>query len=175
MRPVFYSPPPRPWDEEARQQAVDASGVCARVDDPALQALAERAAALAGTPIAAVSVIDRHRQLLVGRVGIVLTETSRAASFCGHTILSPHAPLVVTDASLDRRFAGNPMVQGPGGVRFYIGMPLVIGGHALGALCVVDQVPRTCLSAADLAGLDALAREAEAEIGARFQPAARLA
>jgi hypothetical protein len=72
-------------------------------------------------------------------------ETSRAVSFCGHTIL-PAVPqlMVVKDTLEDVRFAGNPLVTGPPHIRFYAGAPLVssVNGYRYGSLCVIDVVPR---------------------------------
>ncbi len=62
-------------------------------------------------------------------------------------------PMVVADASRDARFADNPLVTGRPGVRFYAGQPLISReGAPLGALCVIDRVPRP-------AGLTALQRQ----------------
>lgn len=47
------------------------------------------------------------------------------------------------DATRDPRFADNPFVAAPDGLRFYAGTPLITSdGHCIGALCVLDRVPR---------------------------------
>jgi GAF domain-containing protein len=162
----FFSPAPRPADERERQRAVDASGVLRAPPDPALHQIVARAALLLDAPMAALSIIDRDRMWFAARVGIDAPETSRAISFCAHAILKPEEPLVITDATADERFAGNPFVQNEPGVRFYIGMPVLgTDGHPLGALCVLDTRPREgVLPLAQLARLAERAGQAIADI-----------
>lgn len=156
----FHTPPALPDNEEERQRAVDRSGVIRRGRDAALQRVADRAAELACTPIAAVTIIDRDRQWLAARAGIDAEETPRAISFCAHAIHRPAEPMVVPDARRDKRFAGNPMVMFAPHIRFYAGIPLVDRqGYPLGALCVVDSRPRQ--EPPNLFELSLLAREAE--------------
>jgi hypothetical protein len=58
---------------------------------------------------------------------------------------------------LDERMAGNSLVTGAAGVRFYAGAPLLTAdGYAIGALCLVDTKPRS-LNSADQARLAGLA------------------
>ena len=125
------------------------------------------AAALFGVPIALVSLVDQDRQWFKARVGLGIDETPRSQSFCAHAIESPGAPMVVTDARRDPRFADNPLVTGEPGIRFYAGAPVVLGdGSAIGTLCVIDRQPRE----ADPAALDmlmALARTAASFIDLR--------
>jgi len=155
----FYSPAQRPPNERQRQNAVDASGVITAPPDAALHAVVAAAVRRFGTPAAAVTIIDRDRQWFAARIGIDLPETSRAVSFCAHAILNPREPMIVENAEVDDRFAGNPMVMGDPYVRFYAGMPILDrNGHALGALCVIDSVPRV---------FDSHERETLAELGRR--------
>jgi GAF domain-containing protein len=156
----FHTPPELPDNEEERQRAVDRSGVIRRGPDAALQKVVDRAAELAHTPIAAITIIDRDRQWLAARVGVEAEETPRAISFCAHAIHRPAEPLIIPDARRDERFAGNPMVMFAPHIRFYAGIPLVDRqGYPLGALCVVDSRPRH--EPPNLFELSLLAREAE--------------
>jgi len=86
-------------------------------------------------------------------------ETSRDVAFCAHAICGEDL-LVVPDALNDERFALNPLVTTEPNIRFYAGMPLFTPqGHALGALCVIDRVPRE-LSDEQKAKIRALAQSA---------------
>jgi GAF domain-containing protein len=168
MKPVYYSPARRPDDEDERQNAVNASGFFAAVDDPVLIEIVRQAAVLFGTPMAAISIIDHDRQWFPVEMGIGVRETPRAASFCAHAILDPANPLHVGDASADPRFAGNPLVLAAPNIRFYVGAPLIdTDGHALGALCVFDDNVHVPVGAAALEALAILARQAIAAAAAR--------
>jgi GAF domain-containing protein len=157
---IYYSPARRPNDEDDRQRAVEASGLLDAAGDPALDAIVREAADLFGTPIAAISIVDNERQYFPARFGLGASETPRAASFCAHAMLDCSQPLLVTDASSDERFAGNPLVLSGPDIRFYLGMPLVAeNGQPLGALCVIDNQVRDLPEQDKFDALAALARK----------------
>jgi diguanylate cyclase (GGDEF)-like protein len=127
--------------------------------EPGFDNTVHLAARLIGTPIALVSFIDAERQWFKARFGVDAAETSRQHAFCAETIRNPSGPLVVPDATLDPRFACSPLVTGAPGIRFYAGVPLVNPqGAAVGALCVIDRVPREISDGS----LETLVRLAEA-------------
>ncbi|MGA8937794.1 MAG: GAF domain-containing sensor histidine kinase, partial [Acidobacteriaceae bacterium] len=98
--------------------------------------------------------------------GTDLTETPRAPSFCAYTIVEPRT-LIVRDAQLDPRFADNPYVTADPNIRFYAGAPIIApNGHVLGTVCVIDTQPHDP-TPAQIAGLEALARQVMALIEAR--------
>lgn len=139
-------------------------------------ALAQR---LLGCPVVLVSLVDDHRQWFKARCGVDATETPRDIAFCAHAMLGPDI-MVVEDATRDPRFADNPLVTGPLGIRFYAGVPLRPAAPGfddslpgIGTLCVIDTKPRT-LSDADMALLRELGALAAALIEARAAAATAL-
>ena len=156
---------PLPPDEEKRLQTLTRYDMLDTPPDAALDRLTALAARLFNVPIALVSLVDRDRQWFKSRHGLEICETHRDQSFCAHAILPGiDGPLVVTDTTLDPRFADNPLVTGPLGIRFYAGAPLrMSNGAALGSLCIIDTVPRE-LSTADRATLLDLAAMAVATL-----------
>lgn len=123
------------------------------------------ARALAGTPVALVSLIDAERQWFKARTGLDLAETPRSMAFCDHAIRGSEV-LVALDAARDPRFADNPLVTGEPFIRFYAGAPIrTPEGHAIGTVCVIDVTPRERFDHAP--ALAALARQAEALIELR--------
>ena len=119
--------------------------------------LAAFAAELCATPVALVSLVEDERQSFLGRVGTDLLETPRSLSFCAHA-MSAGAIMEVPDTLRDPRFADNALVTDDPRVRFYAGAPLVNSdGVPLGAVCVLDTVPRAGLTPFQRRGLEVLA------------------
>ena len=134
---------PHPPDEAERLAAVRALRLLDTPAEERFDRFVRLARTLAGTPMAAFTLLDENRQWLKARDGIDLCETHRDLAFCAHTILEPDAVLVVEDAREDPRFADNPLVTVSGGVRFYAGATVrAPAGQPVGALCVVDTEPR---------------------------------
>ncbi len=130
-------------NENERLAALIALGIVGTERTAEFDIFPALARTLFSTPIAAISLVEKDRQWFKASVGLDVTETSRDSSFCAHAILKPGETLCVSDATKDPRFAGNPLVVGEFGLRFYAGAPIFgPGGHPLGALCVIDREPR---------------------------------
>lgn len=125
--------------------------------DPDFDRISALAAAMLEAPIALVTLVDVDRQWFKSCIGLDETETATSISFCAHAIAAGDDPLVVTDARLDPRFAGNPLVTGKQHIRFYAGQPMVVAGVRIGTLCVLDRKPRAFPPTDRLAQLKALA------------------
>jgi diguanylate cyclase (GGDEF)-like protein/PAS domain S-box-containing protein len=128
--------------ETSRQSSLDQLEVLDTGAEASFDGLVQAAAAICGTPIALISLIDHDRQWFKANVGLEgVSETPRAISFCTHAI-EQHDLLVVEDAQLDPRFASSPLVTGDPRIRFYAGAPLHLGdGAAVGTLCVIAREP----------------------------------
>jgi GAF domain-containing protein len=104
--------------------------------------LTELAARICEAPIAMITLVDEKRQWFKSKVGVTVSETSRDISFCGRAIEQSDL-FIIPDATMDQRFADNPLVTSDPKIRFYAGAPLITAdGYALGTLCVIDKVPR---------------------------------
>jgi anti-sigma regulatory factor (Ser/Thr protein kinase) len=153
-------------DESARLAALRSYKVLDTDAERAFDDLTLLASQICGTPIALITLVDADRQWFKSRIGISVSETSRAVSFCARAI-EQREVFVVDDPLGDDRFRDNPFVTGEPMIRFYAGSPLVTAdGHALGTLCVVDRVPRT-LTAEQLEALQALGRQVLAQLELR--------
>ena len=94
-------------------------------------------------PMSAVSILELTKQRLRVSVGMDVVETPIEHSFCAQAVKRPDEILYVPDATLDPRFANYPQVVGGTKIRFYAGMPIrASNGTPVGALCVLDRVPR---------------------------------
>jgi len=169
---VPYVDPPLPAEveaEAARLAALQRYGVLDTPPDAAFDDLAALAAAISGSPIAMVSLVDSGRQWFKARIGLAISETPRQGSFCDHALRQPQQVMVVRDASADPRFAQHPQVVGPEHVRFYAAAPLLSPeGLALGTLCVLDHQPRD-FTPAQAQALTMLARQVMAQIELQHQ------
>lgn len=132
-----------PSNEPRRLQALRQYRILDTAPEPCFDKIVRQAAARFKTPIAIFSLIDEKRQWFKARVGLGITETDRAISFCAHAV-AINAPLVVEDTLKNRIFADSYLVVCPPKVRFYAGVPVhARSGEPIGALCVIDRSPRS--------------------------------
>lgn len=113
------------------------------VNDDDFDRITRMAASIMHAPTALVRLVDSGHQWFPSAFGFGDRETPVEQSFCAHALLSPGELLIVPDASLDNRFADNPLVTGDHHLRFYAGIPMVVENAAIGSLCVIDSSPRS--------------------------------
>jgi signal transduction histidine kinase len=133
---------PMPGDDSQRIAALRKLGIVGTTGHERFDLITRTLALALHVPTAAISLIDSSEQWVLSCHGAATQSLPREVSFCSYAILQPDV-FVVEDATLDPRFANNPLVTGPANVRFYAGCRLVsLDGYAIGALCVVDDSPR---------------------------------
>ena len=126
------------------------------------------ASEMCGTPVALVSLVAENRQWFKARVGFPACETPLSQSVCS-LALRQGGTFTIPDLALDERTKGSPLVAGHPFIRFYAGAPLrTREGVPIGMLCVIDTEPRPAgLSEVQTRGLEALARQVEAQLELR--------
>jgi diguanylate cyclase (GGDEF)-like protein/PAS domain S-box-containing protein len=149
-----------PVDEAERLISLHRLGLLDTPPSPAFDGVTRLAAAALRVPLLLVSLVDQNRLWFKSRVGLTLRETLRKGSFCGEVVLQ-RQPLSVRDASVDPRFAKNPLVFGAPKVRAYLGIPLFTRDRQpVGALCAMDTEARD-FGEAELVVLSEFAKIAE--------------
>ncbi|HEX9440975.1 MAG TPA: sensor domain-containing diguanylate cyclase, partial [Roseiflexaceae bacterium] len=88
-------PAPLPIDEVTRLATLERYQILDTPPESAFDDLTRLAAAICGTPIALISLVDAHRQWFKSRVGLDITETHRDLAFCAHALTRPGEILVV--------------------------------------------------------------------------------
>ena len=154
----YYTPPPRPADESAREAAVRRSGAIGLPNHPVLSAIVSQVCRQFHASTCAVTIVYEEWQYVIVGHGIDIGPYSRRTSFCGHAILEPTEVFCIADASHDPRFAGNPLTESEGGVQFYAGAPILYDGQPIGVLCVTDETARPALTSEERRHLDRCAR-----------------
>jgi GAF domain-containing protein len=112
--------------------------------DGTFDRVAGLAAAIFGTPIASVTIVDEDRVWFAATQGLDgVRQVGTEPGLCASAVLTD-GPYVVEDAAADPRTFGHPLVRGELGLRFYAAAPIVVEGrHRLGTVNVIDRQPRT--------------------------------
>ena len=133
---------PIPRNEARRLAELREFSLSDPAPEPTFERLTRLAARHFAMPMAAITLVEEYRIWTKAAYGMAARDVAREDSICAHTIMLRGA-LVVPDVRADHRFGR--LVPGIGAeeVCFYAGAPLrTADGCALGALCVMDNVPR---------------------------------
>jgi hypothetical protein len=140
-----YPGAPLPGNEAARLLRLESLDIMHTDDaDIVYDNLTKVVQILLNMPIVLISLVGGDHQWFKSRCGLDATETPKNTSFCAFSFLTKDPQVfVVEDAVSDPRTSSNPLVIGEPFIGFYAGCPLVTpDGFRLGALCVIDHVPR---------------------------------
>lgn len=157
-----------PTDTLERLHIIAEYGILDTLPEADFDNLAQLAAAICSTGMAAISLVCDDRQWFKATVGVAVREVPIEHSFCVYTLDQP-AILVVPDATSHPVFRTNELVTGPANLRFYAGIPIHShNGVPIGALCVLDTQPHPGgLSAVQAHALAVLGRQVEAQLELR--------
>jgi diguanylate cyclase (GGDEF)-like protein/PAS domain S-box-containing protein len=156
-------------NEDGRLAALEATGLLDSQAEPAFDRITRLAATLLGAPVALISLVDARREFFKSTIGLTgpwasTRQTPLTHSLCRH-VTWDRVPLVVADARLHPLLRDSLAIRDLGAVA-YAGVPLIIDGQAVGALCVIDHQPREWL-ADQVSILSDLASAAVSEIQLR--------
>ncbi len=130
--------------------------------------LVQLAAAICGTPIGLVTLLDERHQWYRASEHLKMGETPREVAFCAHAVRQTGL-FLVKDALMDVRFGSNPLVTTDPAIRFFAGVGLFTSdGEPMGTLCVVDMSPRI-LGAEQANALEVLGRQVSVRLEAMVQ------
>lgn len=106
--------------------------------------LASLVAVACDAPVALVMLLDDDGAWIAASHGMSASVSALPVSFGRHVVSDPARMLEVDDIASDARFVGETLPTSETSLRFCAGVPLVSDdGWTLGALCVMDYVPRT--------------------------------
>jgi signal transduction histidine kinase len=160
--------PPIPDNEHLRQAAVEKYRLLDTMPEESYDNITSIISTICDAPISLITLVDKNRTFIKSRNGLDMSESPRDTSFCGHAIAGNEEVMIVPDAREDKRFKGNPLVEGFKAI-FYAGAPLIDkNGYKLGTLCVYDHQPRT-LTKKQVDALKAMAKQVMSLFEERFQ------
>ena len=133
----------RPEGETTRLRRLHALKVLDTDPEEIFDNIARVAADICGTAVGLINFVDEERQWSKAIIGRPLPrEAPRSLSICARAMQGDEV-LEVEDLLTSSRFRMHPLTTGDRPLRFYAGAPLTLDdGTRLGALCVLDPVPR---------------------------------
>lgn len=132
--------------EQERSEALRDYGFLTPTTEPAFGRITRLVAEIFNVSHACISLVGDDNQWFYGEENASLALTPRDQAICNH-VVTADAPLLVSDASVDPRFAHLEGVASAPYMRFYAGVPLrTEEGVVIGALCIFHEDSRPVLS-----------------------------
>ena len=126
--------------------------------------LARLAQMICQAPVVTIGFLDDQREWFKTAIGIDLSELALEDSLSARVVGSSQV-LVVPDAKKNGRFSDLPLVAPADGFRFYAAAPLLTrDGTPIGALSVMDRIPRTNFPIEQRTALRTLAAQVMAQL-----------
>ncbi|HUQ46741.1 MAG TPA: GAF domain-containing sensor histidine kinase [Gemmatimonadaceae bacterium] len=130
--------------DSLRLAAVHGTGLLDTEVEEVFDRLTRMGVRLLGVPAAFISLVDADRDFYKSACGfgepLAATRELTGPTFCHYTVQRSE-PLVIPDTKADPLYSQIPTVQTLG-VAAYVGVPLNIDGHNIGAFCAIDTKPR---------------------------------
>ena len=133
--------------DPARLAALRDTGLLDAPAEPPFDRLTRLAVRLLGVPATFLSLVDEERDFYLASTGfgepLASARELAGRTFCHFSIAgaTPERPLVIDDTRADPAYRKVPTVETLG-VAAYVGVPLVVEGHAIGSFCAIDTRPR---------------------------------
>jgi PAS domain S-box-containing protein len=133
--------------DPARLATVRGTGLLDAPAEPPFDRLTRLAVRLLGVPATFLSLVDEERDFYLSATGfgepLASARELAGRTFCHFSIAgaTPEHPLVIADTRADPAYRRVPTVDTLG-VAAYVGVPLVVDGHAIGSFCAIDVEPR---------------------------------
>jgi GAF domain-containing protein len=151
-----------------RLAAVRATGLLDSDVEEVFDRLSRLAIRLLDVPAAFLSLVDEERDFYKSSTGfgepLVSSREIAGPTFC-HFAIQSTSPLVIPDTAADPVYRDVPTVKSLG-VAAYLGVPIVVGAHAIGSFCAIDVKPHAW-DERDIEVLTELAASAQREIELR--------
>jgi GAF domain-containing protein len=149
--------------EDVRVDSLYTSGLLDAPVSGSLERLPRMTRDYFGVMGAAFTLITEDELVTKSSIGTLEGAMPRGETFCNQTIRLDRT-LVIPDTLHDPMFKDSSFVTGPPFIRFYAGHPIQgPGGMLIGALCIIDDAPRS-FSTADEHKLRTLAALVQLEI-----------
>ena len=132
-----------PKNDEDRLRKLYRFGILDTPHETVYDRIAKLASDIFGAPGSLISFVDKDRVWYkANTTNIPSRESSRQESLCGLAILNEDCT-VFEDTFLVPELDSHPLVHSDIGIRFYAAAPIrTFEGYNIGAICVVDYVPR---------------------------------